>query len=111
MTDRTQPGNREERREESRVVAMSLRIGAFGSVALIVIGMVMGLFAPGAASQVTRAGFLLLLFTPALRIVVAGYMYFHERDYRYVWISIGVFCIMFGTAILAMLKILPSLEH
>jgi len=100
-----------ERNEEQKLVGWTLRIGAWGSFALIVAGLVLGLMHVDAADFVLRSGFLLLMFTPALRIPVAGLVFLHEKDYRYAMVSFTVLTIVVVTSTLAMLKILPQLER
>ena len=50
------------------------------------------------------------MFTPAIRIVVAGIMYLKEKDYRYVLVSAVVLAIMTATSVLSLMGILPQLE-
>lgn len=100
----------QQAREEGRIVGWTLRAGAYGSLALIVAGLVLGFVHPGTGGYVLRAGFLLLMFTPALRIVVAGIVFFRDGDYKYSLISLVVLTIVLGTSVLAMLKVLPQLE-
>jgi uncharacterized membrane protein len=45
-------------------------------------------------AAVTESGILLLLFTPIFRILVALVTFALERDYKYVWISLGVLSIV-----------------
>jgi uncharacterized membrane protein len=97
-------------RDEGKIVGATLRIGAYGSLALIVLGLSLRFLHAGAGEFVLRAGFLLLMFTPALRIVVAGIVFFRDRDYKYALISLVVLTIVVGTSVLAMLKVLPQLE-
>ena len=40
--------------------------------------------------KIATAGLLVLLATPALRIVVAGIQFFRERDLKYALVSLGV---------------------
>jgi uncharacterized membrane protein len=100
----------QEHRDEGHVLGMTLRIGSYGSVALIVIGVLLEFVHAGIGDAILRAGFLLLMFTPALRIIVAGIMYLKEKDYRYALVSLVVLTIVTATSVLAMLKILPQLE-
>ena len=100
-----------QQHEEQTLVGWTLRIGAWGSLALTVLGLVLGLVHPGAGEWVLRAGFLFLMFTPALRIVVAGFVFLHEKDYRYALVSLTVLAIVVATSTLALLKILPQLER
>jgi uncharacterized membrane protein len=99
-----------EKQEEQKLVGWTLRIGAWGSLALIVVGLVLGLLHAGVADWVLRAGFLFLMFTPALRIVVAGLVFLYEKDYRYALVSLTVLAIVVATSTLALLRILPQLE-
>ena len=100
-----------ERQEEQKLVGWTLRIGAWGSLALIVAGLLLELVHAGASDSVLRAGFLFLMFTPAVRIVVAGLVFLHEKDYRYALVSLTVLAIVGATSTLALLKILPQLER
>jgi uncharacterized membrane protein len=60
---------------------------------------------------VLRAGVLLLMFTPALRIIVAGIVFFREGDYKYALVSVVVLTIVVGTSALAMLGVLKNFER
>jgi len=100
----------EERREEGEVLGWTLRLGSYGSVGLIVVGALLSMMKSGGAEVVLKAGFLLLMFTPAIRIVVAGIMYLKEKDYRYVVVSAVVLAIMTVTSVLSLMGILPQLE-
>lgn len=100
----------QERRDEGHIVGLTLRLGSYGSVGLIVAGVLLGLVQAGVGDVVLRAGFLLLMFTPALRIMVAGIVFFREGDYRYALVSFVVLTIVIATSVLAMTKILPQLE-
>ncbi len=100
----------QEHRQEGRILGLTLRLGAYGSVGLIIIGTLLGFMHAGAGDVVRRAGFLLLMFTPALRIIVAGIVYLKEKDYRYALVSLVVLAIVTTTSVLAMMKILPQLE-
>jgi len=100
----------QEHREEGRVLGLTLRLGSYGSVGLIVLGVLFGFVNAELGNVVLRAGFLLLMFTPALRIIVAGIVYLREKDYRYALVSVIVLSIVTATSVLAMMKILPQLE-
>jgi uncharacterized membrane protein len=100
-----------ERHEEAEIVGWTLRIGAWVSFVLIVAGLVLGMAHVAAAAWVLRAGILLLMFTPAVRILVAGIVFLHEKDYRYALVSFTVLTIVVATSTLALLKILPQLER
>jgi uncharacterized membrane protein len=102
---------RSQQQEEQSLVGWSLRLGAWLSFALIAIGFILSYVHAGAADWVLRAGFLLLMFTPAVRIMVAGIVFLHEKDYRYALVSLTVLTIVVATSVLAMLNILPQLER
>ena len=78
-----------------RVVALVLRTGAFVCFFVMVAGLLVGLFVPGKIPLgIERAGVLLMLATPVVRVMVACYLFFKEKDLRYGWISLGVFVIL-----------------
>jgi uncharacterized membrane protein len=78
-----------------RIVAMVLRIGAFSCFFVMLAGLIDGLFMTGRIPvDIERAGVLLMLATPVVRVVVACYLFFHEKDYKYGWISLGVLVIL-----------------
>lgn len=81
--------------EFDRVVAMVLRIGAFSCFFIMLAGLIDGLFMTGSIpSQIERVGVLLMLATPVVRVVVACFLFFREKDHRYGWISLGVLVIL-----------------
>lgn len=86
-----------ERREPNfdRAVAMVLRIGAFGCFFVMLAGLIDGLFMGGRIPlDIERAGVLLMLATPVVRVFVACFLFFKEKDYRYGYISLGVLVIL-----------------
>jgi uncharacterized membrane protein len=86
-----------QRREPAfdRAVALVLRTGAFGCFFIMLAGLIAGLFVSGRIPlEIERAGVLLMLATPVVRVVVACYLFFREKDYRYGWISLGVLIIL-----------------
>jgi uncharacterized membrane protein len=78
-----------------RVVALVLRIGAFGCFYVMLTGLVLGFFlhnhVPG---RIERAGVLLMLATPVVRVLVAGILFLREKDWKYGAISFGVLTIL-----------------
>jgi uncharacterized membrane protein len=86
-----------ERREPDfdRVVAMVLRVGAFGCFFVMLAGLLVGIFFPGTIPrQVERYGVLLMLATPVVRVLVAGILFLREKDWKYTAISFGVLTIL-----------------
>ncbi len=78
-----------------RAVAMVLRTGAFGCFFIMLAGLIYNLVAPGPIPvTIERAGVVLMLATPVVRVVVACFLFFREKDYRYGWISMGVLLIL-----------------
>jgi uncharacterized membrane protein len=78
-----------------RAVALVLRVGAFGCFFVMLAGMIDGWFMTGRAPlDIERIGVLLMLATPVVRVIVACFLFFREKDYRYGWISLGVLIIL-----------------
>lgn len=77
-----------------RVLAFTLKAGAYTAFALIVTGLVLQVLGAAAGRAITAAGVLVLLATPALRIVVAGIQFLRERDYKFALVSLGVLSIV-----------------
>jgi len=83
-----------------RVVALVLRTGAFGCFVIMLAGLAARLFLPGGISlQIERAGVLLMLATPVVRVMVACFLFFREHDRKYGWISLGVLTILLLSAL------------
>lgn len=76
-----------------RLLGFTLKTGAYLSFGCIVLGLILR-FAGSFGDRITVAGFMILLATPALRIVVAGIQFLRERDYKYAAISEGVLAII-----------------
>lgn len=86
-----------EKREPNfdRAVAMVLRVGAFGCFFVMLAGLMGGLFVGGRVPlDIMRAGVLLMLATPVVRVAVACFLFFREKDNRYGYISLGVLVIL-----------------
>jgi uncharacterized membrane protein len=78
-----------------RVVAWVLRVGAFSCFFIMLAGLIVGLFLPGRIPLgIERAGVVLMLVTPVVRVMVACFLFFHEKDWKYGWISLGVLVIL-----------------
>jgi uncharacterized membrane protein len=83
-----------------RVVALVLRVGAFGCFFIMLAGLLVGFFVHGRIPQeIERAGVLLMLATPVVRVLVAGVLFLRERDWKFGAISFGVLAILFLSAI------------
>lgn len=78
-----------------RAVALVLRVGAFGCFVIMLAGLLAGIFLHGEIPlNIERAGVLLMLATPVVRVMVACFLFFREKDYRYGYISLGVLVIL-----------------
>lgn len=78
-----------------RAVAMVLRVGAFSCFFVMLAGLTDGLFVHGRIPlDIERAGVLLMLATPIVRVLVACFLFFREKDWKYGWISLGVLVIL-----------------
>lgn len=78
-----------------RAVAMVLRVGAFSCFFVMLAGLIDGLFVHGRIPlDIERAGVLLMLATPIVRVLVACFLFFREKDWMYGWISLGVLVIL-----------------
>jgi uncharacterized membrane protein len=76
-----------------RVLSLTLKFGAYTALVLIVAGLALQFAVPW-AMKVTKAGLLVLLATPALRIIVACLQFLRERDFKYALVSFGVLAIV-----------------
>ena len=77
------------------VVALVLRVGAFGCFFIMLAGLLAALFVPGRIpQQIELAGVLLMLATPVVRVLVAGVLFLREKDWKYGAISFGVLTIL-----------------
>ena len=78
-----------------RVVAMVLRTGAFGCFFIMLAGLIASLFVHGRIPEtIERIGVLLMLATPVVRVAVACFLFFREKDNKYGAISLGVLVIL-----------------
>jgi uncharacterized membrane protein len=81
--------------EFDRIVAMILRTGAFACFFVMLAGIIAGWFMKGPLPlEIERAGVLLMLATPVVRVIVACFLFFKEKDWKYGWISLGVLTIL-----------------
>ncbi|HEY2169951.1 MAG TPA: DUF1634 domain-containing protein [Candidatus Angelobacter sp.] len=76
-----------------RVLSHTLKFGAYTAFALIIAGLLLQFAVPWGA-KVAAAGLLVLLATPALRIIVACLQFLREHDFKYALVSFGVLAIV-----------------
>ena len=72
-----------------RVLSLTLKAGAYTAFALIIAGLLLQSATPWGL-KIVKAGLLVLLATPALRIMVACIQFFREHDLKYALVSLGV---------------------
>jgi len=78
-----------------RAVALVLRVGAFSCFSIMLAGLLVGIFVRGRIpTEIERAGVLLMLATPAVRVLVAAVLFLREKDWKYGAISLGVLTIL-----------------
>jgi len=75
------------------LLSLTFKTGAYLSFACIATGLILG-FVGSFVDKITVIGFLILLATPGLRIIVAGIQFLRERDFKYAAVSAGVFTII-----------------
>jgi uncharacterized membrane protein len=81
--------------ESSKIVAWGLRIGAYVSFGLLIAAAGLKIADETAAAEViAKAGILVLLATPSVRIVTALVTFAIQRDTRMVLVSAGVLLIV-----------------
>jgi uncharacterized membrane protein len=88
----------QELRTVDHWVAVILRGGAYGSVALLLLGLLIQLLAPSFGIQVMRFAVLLLLSTPVLRVITLLFLYLRARDWKYAVISAVVLLIVLASS-------------
>lgn len=76
-----------------RVLSLTLKFGAYTAFVLIVGGLILQHFIAWGPA-VAKAGLMVLLATPVLRIVVACIQFLRERDLRYALVAFGVLAIV-----------------
>jgi uncharacterized membrane protein len=78
-----------------RAVGLVLGIGAVCCFLVMLTGLISALFTTSTLPlRIERVGVLLMLATPVVRVAVACFLFFREKDNRYGWISFGVLAIL-----------------
>lgn len=76
-------------------MATVLRAGAFGGFFIMLAGMILSGLVPGPVPlAIERMGVLWMLATPVVRVLVACFLFFKGKDWKYGWISLGVLVIL-----------------
>lgn len=82
------------------LLAVALRGGAVAALALAAAGAVLELLHARAATPVLRAGVLVLMSTPVLRVALSVYAFWREGDQKYMLIALAVLTIVLLGAVL-----------
>ncbi len=78
-----------------RAVALVLRIGAFAGFAIMLTGLVSGMFLhSGIPVTIETLGVEVMLITPLVRVFTSFILFTQEKDWRYSAISLGVLLIL-----------------
>jgi uncharacterized membrane protein len=88
-----------------RTIGAVLRLGTIGSSALFAVALVMALTGRRAdvAQRLAAAGLVILLATPAARVVVSVIEYIRERDWTFVALTLIVLLALAGSVAAAYL--------
>ncbi len=89
----------QELRTADHWVAVILRTGAYASVTLLLVGLLIQLVVPSFGIRVMQFGVLLLLSTPVLRIMTLLFLYLRARDWKYAVISAVVLLIVLASSL------------
>jgi hypothetical protein len=86
-----------------RFVALTLRVGAYGSFALLLVSIATALMGQEDVALVfAKAGIIFLMATPTVRIIAALAMYISVRDKRMIAVSLGVLTIVIVSSIVGL---------
>jgi len=86
-----------------RWIALTLRAGAYGSFAILILAMLLALLGQAHAAEVTsRVVVLVLMATPTLRIITAIFMYISARDKKMALVATGVLAIVIISSVVGL---------
>jgi uncharacterized membrane protein len=78
-----------------RYIALTLRIGAYGSFAILLFAIALELLGQSRLAEISsRVGVLLLMATPTVRIVAAVVMYISAGNKKMTAVAVGVLAIV-----------------
>jgi uncharacterized membrane protein len=78
-----------------RVVSRVLMLGAFIGFAVMLSGVVLGMFSNSSWTRpIETLGVVVMLATPVVRVLVVCILFLREKDWRYTAISLGVLVIL-----------------
>lgn len=85
------------------LIGRVLRIGVLASTACLAVGLALALVEPQAAPWLLNAGILLLIATPAARVVLSIVEYTIQRDRTFLILTTIVFLELVGGAVAALI--------
>jgi uncharacterized membrane protein len=88
--------------KRDRIVAGVLRWGAYGSFAIVCVGLLIGVRSPGLGNELVRVGLLVLIATPVSRIVTLLVTFLLDKDKKYALISFTVLLIVVLSSVFEM---------
>jgi uncharacterized membrane protein len=91
--------------QDTRPVVLVLRVGALLSFSLILLGLVLAaLNRPGGGLTLMSLGLVVLLATPAVRVLTAALMFLRAGERRYAVVSLLVLAVVMTTWALSVLR-------
>ncbi len=82
-------------RQLDKVIALSLRWGAYISFVILLAGLISTAFLPVRTTYlIDTVGIVVMMSTPAFRVLIAVIVFFRERDYKYTLVATGVLLIL-----------------
>ncbi len=88
-----------------RTLGRVLYLGILVSTSLLAIGLAIGIALPGyrTTNAALQVGLLVLMVTPALRVVVSFVDYLQRRDYLFAFLTGTVLLVLLGSLVAAVL--------
>ena len=85
------------------VIGRLLRAGVLASSLFLACGLILTIagISRAMAEMALSAGLLVLLATPVARVIVSVTEYLRERDWMFVWLTLGVLLALAGSAVAA----------
>jgi uncharacterized membrane protein len=89
-----------------RILGQVLFLGVVVSTALLALGLALWIAVPSyrAANVSLQAGLVVLMVTPALRVLVSCVEYIRERDWVFAGLTSVVLIVLLGSLVVAVLK-------
>jgi uncharacterized membrane protein len=86
-----------------KYIALTLRIGAYGSFAILVVAILLAIAGQSKPAEVAaRVGILVLMATPTVRIIAAVVMYMSAGDKKMTVVALGVLAIVVISSIVGL---------